>query len=527
MDIPRLESLVHSISGKIVLLILILPRVVPAQSDSIVYRSAFEKKVFIDVLFKKAVDNLLLLTVHDGDSADFIEIQNELNSFYNYLTPKLKKKDTIANARTIFNEVQKRFLVNYVDTASFTSVFMKSFNCVSGTALYAVVLDHYEIPYEIRELPTHVYLVAFPKTNPLTFESTSRSGFAPDLKTKSNMVRGLVAKGLFSQEHVDEVGFTKAYDEYFFPRAIISLRNLAGAQYYNTSFHMRIQGDYRAALSEIRKCDILYQAGRNLFFKLDFLERILNNMPIDNAEMFQYVIDYTNLRNDEKNNQFTDEAFRGFLGKFLIRDSNEAMAREVYDNLIRGLKNPALKTVIRTSFNGGYAHYYFAKSQYDQSLKYATEAWEENSNDVTVQSLIIHSIISMNSVASASPLTIKKLNAAANKFPFFRTNSDVRLVYILIYSSLSYANFLADHEKEGNYYMNLMQKEMNDAGNSIERPATVIGYAYAEGGAHYYREDDFKKALEIMNLGLKYAPGHPEVLERLKIVKEAMQRGSK
>jgi len=85
------------------------------------------------------------------------------------------------------------------------------YNCVTASMLYALILDHYQIPYEIKEKPTHIYLVALPGKDNILFETTNPRGlYVPDEKFKRDYVNSLVQLKYTTQEHVNEVGLANA-----------------------------------------------------------------------------------------------------------------------------------------------------------------------------------------------------------------------------------------------------------------------------------------------------------------------------
>jgi hypothetical protein len=56
---------------------------------------------------------------------------------------------------------------------NFSEIFETGYyNCVSGSALFALILSKLEIPYQIIEAPTHVFLIAYPNTEKIVLEST-------------------------------------------------------------------------------------------------------------------------------------------------------------------------------------------------------------------------------------------------------------------------------------------------------------------------------------------------------------------
>jgi hypothetical protein len=66
-----------------------------------------------------------------------------------------------------------KYLKYYKLDSFFPDIFStKTYNCVNGTALFAIIFDEINIPYHILEVPNHVYLIAYPSTLKIGVEST-------------------------------------------------------------------------------------------------------------------------------------------------------------------------------------------------------------------------------------------------------------------------------------------------------------------------------------------------------------------
>lgn len=99
-----------------------------------------------------------------------LEISEFCNSLkkFNNLSPKLK-------LRRIFSQTKKTFLYDYKRYAFFPDIFTeRTFNCVTGTALFAIIFDELDIPYNIVKMPNHAYLIAYPNQYDIGIESTRK-----------------------------------------------------------------------------------------------------------------------------------------------------------------------------------------------------------------------------------------------------------------------------------------------------------------------------------------------------------------
>lgn len=80
--------------------------------------------------------------------------------FFDLDNQKIKDKPIEKTLKIIHEYVEENFFKRY-ELVSDLPRFLNYgiFNCVSGTILYAIIFDHYHYEYEIKEVPSHVYIL--------------------------------------------------------------------------------------------------------------------------------------------------------------------------------------------------------------------------------------------------------------------------------------------------------------------------------------------------------------------------------
>ena len=91
-------------------------------------------------------------------------VRSSLDKIYAQLDKKVElNKDDEKSIQNIFKTVHASLLNKYDVNANFRGIFQSGeYNCVTGSALYGIVFSHYNIPFVVKEAPTHVYLVVDP-----------------------------------------------------------------------------------------------------------------------------------------------------------------------------------------------------------------------------------------------------------------------------------------------------------------------------------------------------------------------------
>jgi hypothetical protein len=140
------------------------------------------------------------------------------------------------------------------------------FNCVSGTALLSYLLHRYEIPHMIIETPGHVFTLLEEEGRKIVMESTMpKNGFLKSKKEVSSFLKQFQAHTAETTAGCWDFQFTKGLTGVRGMQgasAHISLRHLAGLQYYNDALVRLKDGQVDLATRQIKKAEMLYPSER-------------------------------------------------------------------------------------------------------------------------------------------------------------------------------------------------------------------------------------------------------------------------
>jgi hypothetical protein len=197
---------------------------------------------------------------------DIAPIDNETLQGYQQqyfeLMEKLKAKQLVAKSdavflKHVFYSVHKKMLGEYSQYVSFDKIFEETqqYDCVTGTALYAIILQELGYEYEIHETDYHVYLVAKANAKEYLFESTDPlNGFAwrtSEIKLRQEMVNKtsvkINAQSAFSG--VSSSNETKQAPVYI--NNVVDLKALSGLHYYNQALKNFNEANYSLAFKLI------------------------------------------------------------------------------------------------------------------------------------------------------------------------------------------------------------------------------------------------------------------------------------
>ncbi len=193
------------------------------------------------------VDNLAQQTQAE---ANFLNFYNTLEQL------KVKRKSDAWFLEKVFYLTQKEYLHTFGMYEPLSVVLnQKIYNCVSATALYALLLDKLGYTYEVKATPFHCYLVVHAGKRSYLFESTDAvHGFVKD----PAIIRHLEAQYLKDAQQ----GAVKLKMDYTASNLLVSadLKNLCGLLYYNQAVKLYNQQQALQALQALYKANAYYSS---------------------------------------------------------------------------------------------------------------------------------------------------------------------------------------------------------------------------------------------------------------------------
>lgn len=224
------------------------------------YENSLEKKY----LTQYQNEPFLLLQALDAQSESSIQTWQKV-------TTKLDK-DRRTNSKRFLKQLylitQQHLLKDYTLYASFSKTLDEGrFDCVTGTAAYALLLEKYDIFYQVIMTGQHVYIKGNLGGIPFIIESTfAVNGLAFGKEAVDSFESKIIFNDLNKEVRIPYVvgspnNFNSEYE-------IIGLRELAGLQYYNDAIKKFHEEDYYKSYIQLMKAEFLYPSKKISALKL-------------------------------------------------------------------------------------------------------------------------------------------------------------------------------------------------------------------------------------------------------------------
>lgn len=185
-----------------------------------------------------------------------------VKSFESFLH-KLDKKSSVKSERGfiryIFEKTHQRFLKSYEAYASLDETFDNgSYNCLTGTILFSLILHHYAIEHQVIETNYHIFILAETAEGQILLEATDPlNGFV----TSAKEIEARIA--VYKQNQLQEQQRDKSYYKFRFELYNeVSLDELRGLTFYNNAVSSFNHKNLEVSVQHLVKAHELYSSHR-------------------------------------------------------------------------------------------------------------------------------------------------------------------------------------------------------------------------------------------------------------------------
>lgn len=326
-------------------------------------KEAFEKLIERD--FESEFKLLYFLKAYENSDQES-KHAHSVRAFVEKIRPKVDKaKKPEKKIKIIHKAVHQEFLKKYVLQNAFQDIFIRGeYNCVSATALYALVLQELRIPFSIQETPAHVFLVAYPETVLVALESTDpQIGYVVyDAKFKQQYINQLRKMKVISEQEYQSKGIEALFEEMYFDNQDISLPELIGLQYYNDGLYLMEQEAYDKSLSQFEKAYSLYPSERIAFLIYNNLLLLVDEKPFTDSSYVDYLAKLANIQGLDNKQEMVKGTFARFTQDQLSKKTQHNYYDTMYNKLIGQIQDSVLQLELshfyfyekaRTAYNSG------------------------------------------------------------------------------------------------------------------------------------------------------------------------------
>lgn len=459
-----------------------------------------------------SIISLLLSSYEKENTYSDTKAIQQIDECVNKLKQEINGKSEVKKVKYVYDYVHKQFLKVYKLQNSFADIFTKGeYNCVSASALYAIIFSKLNIPYNVIESPQHVYLITYPQSFKILIETTSpEKGYYQFNENFINQyVKSLYNSKLISKSEFESNSANQLFDKYYFSSKGLTLTEVVSLQYSNYSIYHLEEKKYTEAIDEIKKAYYFNPYDRNKYIlKSTLIYNVQNNKyeKKEQIENLALLCRFRTQNDDELSNEFLKNEFLRLTEGQLINNSNYSLYDESFKTIIKEVSDTTLNNEISYSY-----HYELSRLGYlnnkdsTYELPHLRAAYKINPKNANLQSIIL-SYLERELKEKNDPRDIIKLMEINSKsFSFTNDNNGFNGVKANCILELSYQSFAINDITKGENYLkefeNLMGSKKETRAND-----SFIEKAYSFAAGVYYKKGNVAKARQTLKNGLIYSP---------------------
>ncbi len=479
--------------------------------EDLSFQNDFEKQQILK--FKENSNYLAVLIASSGRGNNEIlkKAEEKMDEVYLSLKPeKLQNKSPKKKIKKIFKGVQNDLLVRYNLENEFIEVFENGrYNCVSSTAIHALLLERFKINYIITQEPEHVYLTAtFPALNIVMEGTDPQGGYVPITeKLIEAQINSLVNRKLITVEELNSPDADKILDE-LFPSNEIDLAELIGVQYENKMAYSYDSENYKAAYENALKALYFYDCER---FRTGLYFSAYSYMEVLGFDDENYAKVLGKIEKMDSSKAHLDEVMRlSDLAMATLQQENKSYElNQLYRQLKRELKDSSTLKNVEMFHSLIQSELFNKLGRLDSAYYYGRKAMRLDSSNIYAPGLLISALFKKCAINGFESIadTLEKYYL---KYEVIRKND----VYVsqLIRSALAQAldEISQKNYSECQYFIDKFERLSTKHSNLKVEPK-LLSDAYTRLALFEYNRSK-RKALKTLNRGLVFAPGNKDLL---------------
>lgn len=493
--------------------------------NDVKYSSDFEKKAFDEYFRKKdkSVFLKLFLAVSPVvNEAASTSVEERISSLTTSIKASgLEKKKPEKKIKSVYDQVHNPLLKKYEIENRFYEIFQSgNYNCVSATALYALMFDRLEIPYEIKEEPTHVYLLGYPNKENILVETTSPLHgyltFNDDYKL--NYVTTLKKQKVIGSDEADRSTVDALFNKYYFKNEKITVENLVGIQYMNDAIFRKDHNELLKAYQQMEKAYLFYPSSRCEFLLFILGTEVLSKEKLDPKDKCALIAKLSRFKSQGITNDMIKGEFANLTQDVLFRDNNKKLHYECYQILKNQIKDKELNDEITYVYNYENGRAFYNQGNFSKSKPYFEKALAVQPNNVDLGSVFVNVLAKTIRPNSNNKNALDTLNSYRSKYPSLDQNNNFKILV----ASATLIQFGDEYDKgkpeAGEKYKTQFESFLKDD-PTLDISPVAIGKAYAAACSYYFTRGQKAKAKEYLLQGLKISPDNYELRVRMQMIR--------
>ncbi len=482
----------------------------------------------------------LLAVQSEMSSTDVKNAKIKIESHLRTLETKGVRKKKIKKAtQIIFDLTHEQFLRKYEYYAEFHQIFANGvYNCVTASALYALIFDHFNIPYEIREIPGHVYVIAYPNTENIIVETTDPVNGIYSID-KKKYINQLVTMKIISKTEANTKSVNDLYQTYAEEEeTAINMRQLVADLYYNAVAVNFEDEKYIEAYQFLQKGQTLYDKKSVEDSKQSILLQLATKADVEDLPSLKPM--FMLLEYDDYNEAASDDIYNLNIEvseKYLKENYQPEKYDKIYYYFMNNFdteKHKELADKLRLVRYSQIAVSWTLQSKFEKAMLYLDSTYQYGPNNLQVRSQITNTILAWfgdltesNYYENQAISFFEQLEDYNTTFPFLVENMTIQEMRVFG-MTIELLEYVENEEMDKvETHLQKMVARLDSLPEKSTHMQSMVENFYREIYSQYLRDQDDDNAKLWLEKGLKQFPESELLLDNKKSFEEYLANKKK
>lgn len=491
--------------------------------NEIKFTSDFEKGLLKRSLKESNKDYLELFLANSPSPAEDLKyFTDKINYTLDEINKsgELKRKND-KKIKYLYGLIHKRFLIKYEAENRFYEIIKKgNYNCVTATALYAIFFEKLNIPYAIKEEPTHVYLIAYPNAENILIETTTPLyGFLSfDTNFKSNYINTLKSQKIIGSSEAVASNVDELFNKYYFGTENISLTQLIGIHYQNDALFMRDHGNIPEGYEQIKKASLFYSNTRSEFLLMSFSAAVLEETNTDFLKKAELIGTLSRFTSSGITVEMIKGEFYNLTQTVLFKNNDKELYKKCYAGTIRNIQNEEIAKEVSYIYYYENGRIFYNQGNYIRAKPFFARALEIQPNNVDLGGIFVSCLSQSFRNERNNTAVVDSLDAYKSKFSSLSENINFNSLIALAYAIEFGNSFEKSNITRGEKYQKLFEEIYNTDKNITLLNPDAIGRSYSEACTYYFKKGQKGKANQLADKGLQIVPDNYQLRMRKRMM---------
>ncbi len=496
--------------------------------NDLTFNSDLEKEAFLHLTDEDSLNYPALYLAIDSsiNKTKFQEILKRINVLeVPYRSHSFSKMKESKKIKKIYRNIHAELLKKYDEKVLFSSIFSNGeYQCVTSTMLYSLILHDLNIPFEIKLTPDHAYLVAYPKSENIIMETTNplRGTVIYNDQFKTSYVESMHKMKIISDTEYKTESVNKLFNKYFGNPEIVTLKEIAGAQYHNKALFLLQNMQFKKAFEYMEKAYFLHPSKTNTYLLLVTLAATLDKVGVKNEHYAGYLAKIMRFQGSLISSDQLFTLFNQLTYQQLEYEGNVEMYIRSYHKILPAVKDSALQAEIKFVYNYERGRRLYNIKNYGEAMPFIKIAYGIKPKNLETEQMFINILVDKLSKSEYNKKVgkdlIAEMEAYTVKFPQLKNKIAFKKIYLLKCLDFMDKYYYEKDVSKGEIYRKKFEENYPSADYNFLSINKYIVHSYNSAGSCYFAKGNYKKSREIFKKGLFYVPDSRLLKNRLRII---------